>query len=175
MISKTTRTKINELIKSLPILLEDGRTKKIAAYTLCVVFAVMAIIVIIPNKPKVHDEPIEEVPFEEAIEERLENLLAEIDGVGDCRVLVTLESGEYKILAKDSYEDKSGNKYEYVILKGESGVQEGLCVNTVAPEIKGVAVVCEGGDSAVTKSEIVTTVCSVLGLDSTQISVSKMK
>ncbi len=113
--------------------------------------------------------------YELLLENRLEELISSIEGAGECKVMVTLEKGEYKIFAKDSYEDEHENKYEYVILDEGSGEDAGLVVNVVSPEIKGVAVVCEGGDSSVVHSEIVDMLSSVLSLKSTQISVSKMK
>ena len=116
-----------------------------------------------------------EVQYELALESRLESLISSVDGAGKCKVMVTVEKGEYKIFAKDSYEEPNGNKYEYVILSGKSGEDTGLVMNVISPEIKGVAVVCEGGDSAVVHSEIVDLVSSVLSISSTRISVTKMK
>ncbi len=113
--------------------------------------------------------------YELLLENRLEELISSVEGAGECKVMVTLSKGEYKIFAKDSYEDERENKYEYVIVNESSGKDSGLVVNVVSPEIKGVAVVCEGGDSSVVHSEIVDMLCSVLSLKSTQISVSKMK
>lgn len=113
--------------------------------------------------------------YELLLESRLEELISSVDGAGECKVMVTLSKGEYKIFAKDSYEDERENKYEYVIIDEGSGEDAGLVVNVVSPEIKGVAVVCEGGDSSVVHSEIVDMLSSVLSLKSTQISVSKMK
>lgn len=116
-----------------------------------------------------------ESEYELLLENRLESLLSYVEGAGECEVMVTLAKGEYKIFAKDSYEGEQENKYEYVIIDEGSGADSGLVVNVVAPEIRGVAVVCEGGDSSVVHSEIVDMLCSVLSLKSTQISVSKMK
>ncbi len=116
-----------------------------------------------------------ESEYELLLEGRLEELISSIEGAGECKVMVTLSKGEYKIFAKDSYEDERENKYEYVIINEGSGEDSGLVVNVVSPEIKGVAVVCEGGDSSVVHSEIVDMLSSVLSLKSTQISVSKMK
>ncbi len=113
--------------------------------------------------------------YEESLENRLEALITNIDGVGECRVMVTLEKDDYKIFAKDSYEEDSGNKYEYVIVETESGSDDGLVVNSIMPEVRGVAVVCEGGDSAVVKSAVISAVSSVLSVSSAEISVSKMK
>ncbi len=113
--------------------------------------------------------------YELLLESRLETLVSSVEGAGECEIMVTLEKGEYKIFAKDSYEDERENKYEYVIIDEGTGADSGLVVNVVAPEIRGVAVVCEGGDSSVVHSEIVDMLCSVLSLKSTQISVSKMK
>lgn len=116
-----------------------------------------------------------EAEYELMLEARLEKLISSIEGAGDTKVMVTLSKGEYKIFAKDSYEDERENKYEYVILDEGSGEDSGLIVNVISPEVQGVAVVCEGGDSSLVCSEIVDMLSSVLSLKSTQISVSKMK
>lgn len=113
--------------------------------------------------------------YEEALETRLEEIISSVDGVGKCKVMITLEKDDRKIFAKDSYNKENENKYEYVIVKNGDGDNDGLVESTVMPEIRGVAVVCDGGDSAVVRTEVVSLVSSVFSVSSARISVSKMK
>lgn len=113
--------------------------------------------------------------YEEALEKRLEEIVSSVDGVGDCKVMITLEKDDRKIFAKDSYSEENENKYEYVIVRNRNGNDDGLVESTVMPEIRGVAVVCDGGDSAVVRTEVVSLISSVFSVSSARISVSKMK
>ncbi len=113
--------------------------------------------------------------YEEALERRLEEIISSVEGVGKCKVMITLEKDDRKIFAKDSYTEEKENKYEYVIVRSRDGGDDGLVENTVMPEIRGVAVVCDGGDSAVVRTEVISLVSSVFSLSSARISVSKME
>lgn len=111
-----------------------------------------------------------DISYAEAIEIRLEDIISSINGAGKTKVMVTLDSSEENIYATDINDDKS----EYVVIKTSSD-EGGLLLKIIQPEIRGVAVVCEGGDLFSVKSEIINTICSVLDINSSAVSVSKMK
>lgn len=113
------------------------------------------------------------------IESRLCSLLSDIEGAGAVEVMITLESGEEQVFARDSDSsldneadgDKSiKEKSEYVIVDGQA-----VRVKTVEPEIRGVAVVCEGGNDFTVKQSIVQAVTAVLGISAARVSVAQMK
>ena len=86
---------------------------------------------------------------EAALENRVGELLSAVEGVGHCRVLVTLESDVRSVYAADtvlsSAVDGGSNSSEtYLAVDTDSG-PVGLLLTRIQPTVKGVAVVCEGG------------------------------
>lgn len=87
---------------------------------------------------------------EQALEERITDLLGSVAGVGRCRVMVTLENGEQAVYAADTTRSATADG-------GESGSESYLTVDTadgpvgllltrVQPTVRGVVVVCGGAD-----------------------------
>ncbi|MEE1138364.1 MAG: hypothetical protein U0M02_07790 [Acutalibacteraceae bacterium] len=116
------------------------------------------------------------------LEERLVSIISAIDGAGETKVMVTLESGSEEIYlsnfdygensdsnGKNSYERKD----EFVIIDGSSG-QEGIVIRTAEPKVRGVAVVCAGAGSDTVCAEIVEAVTALLDISSARVSVAKM-
>lgn len=103
-------------------------------------------------------------------EERLGEIISLIDGAGKTEIFLTVDSSEENIYAKDI----NGEKSEYVVIKTNSN-ESGMLIKAVYPKIRGVAVVCEGGDNPRVKVDITNAVCSSMGISSTRISIAKMK
>jgi ABC-type uncharacterized transport system ATPase subunit len=110
-------------------------------------------------------------------------LLEAIDGAGEVEVMITLESCYENVYLKDkNLKTESGNgdfKEEsdetYIMAKTSSNTQEGVIIKVYEPVVKGVAVVATGGESEKVKMAIIETVSAVFNIDSTNISVEKMK
>jgi stage III sporulation protein AG len=100
-------------------------------------------------------------------ERRLGAALADIDGVGQVSVLLSLKSTSKRILAA------SGG--EALVVNQGSGTQSAVELSFVYPEYLGAAVVCSGADSASVRLTVVGAVQSFTGLPSNKISVIKMK
>lgn len=112
--------------------------------------------------------------YEENTEKRLAELISSIEGAGRTKVMITLNSGDENVYAT---EDKNGEKTferSYVVIK-QDGDENGMLLRVEEPEIRGVAVVCEGADSAAVKQEIINTVTAVLGVGTNRVNISKMK
>ncbi|MBQ2903758.1 MAG: hypothetical protein IJE48_05105 [Clostridia bacterium] len=116
------------------------------------------------------------------LENRLTSMISMIEGAGETRVMITLESGSEEIYLHDydygENNDPGGKnslerKDEYVIIDGGSG-EEGIVVRVAEPKIRGVAVVCKGADSETVRSRIVETVTALLDISSARVSVAKM-
>ena len=98
------------------------------------------------------------------LEEKLEEIINEIEGVSNAKVVITLESGAESVFATDG----DGQEDKHVI------TGDGLvCVKKLAPSVEGVAVVCKGGDKAVIKEKITSLISSLLGLYSNHIYVTE--
>ncbi len=115
-------------------------------------------------------------------EKELERLISEIGGAGETDVMITLESCYENVYAKSYKNDKSQSdskdedafEEEYVIIKKGSSNEESLVIKVYEPQIKGVAVVCRGGDVPLVKKAITEMVCALFDISSAAVSVSKM-
>lgn len=86
--------------------------------------------------------------LEERLEKRLSEILAQVDGVGKLGVMVTLDSSEETLI-------------------GERSTVTGVS----APLVRGVIIVCDGGDSVVVRQKLVSAVSGALGISSARVSV----
>jgi len=123
--------------------------------------------------------------YEQQLERRLSEIVSAIAGAGEARVMLTLDCGSEPIYAvqgktdtKHSFSDSgseeslSANK-EYVIIGSGAG-EQGLVLKMVEPQVRGVAVICRGGDDLIVRQAIVEAVTAVLGVGSNKVSVARM-
>ena len=116
-------------------------------------------------------------------EEKLKALIEKIDGAGETEVMITLESCYENVYLKDSNlktESTEGvfkeeQEESFVMAKTGSNTQDGVIIKVYEPVVKGVAVVATGGDDEKVKMAIIETVSAVFNINSTNISVEKMK
>lgn len=114
------------------------------------------------------------------LQTRLEELLAQIEGSGKVSVMLTLESESEQIYAQDERtQSQSGgaatNTFEtsHVILNTRDG-DAPLVETTYLPQVRGVAVVCQGADDISVVTRITEAVSVVLDLPASRICVTKM-
>ncbi|MBR4286277.1 MAG: hypothetical protein IKT55_01080 [Clostridia bacterium] len=115
-------------------------------------------------------------------QKNLERLLSDIEGAGDVRVMLTVDTCYENVYAKsyDTKGEKSENgsenelSEEYIIVKKGSNNEECLVVKVYEPTVKGVAVIAEGADSITVKTAITETVCALFNISTAQVSVEKM-
>ncbi len=93
----------------------------------------------------------------------VEALLSEVRGVGDVRVLLTLEAGESRVYA----EGATGGTL--------TAGGEGILVESRPPRVLGVAVVCTGGGDPAVREEITSLLASSLGIGTHKVKVSPKK
>lgn len=87
-----------------------------------------------------------------ALEEEVALLIGEMEGVDECRVVLTLSSGyEYLYATDQRVNEHSGGKEteKTVVLAAESGGEEPILLREKHPVVCGAAVVCPGADYAV--------------------------
>ena len=120
--------------------------------------------------------------YAEMLENRLISIISSIDGAGATKVMVTLESsGEDIYLHNSDYGENVDSlgknslerKDEYVIVDSGDG-ENGIVIRKTQPEIRGVAVVCQGGGNEAVRAQIVSTVTALLDISSARVSVVKM-
>ena len=108
----------------------------------------------------------------------VEEFIGTIHGAGKTKVMITYECYEETVYIYDKDErirndGETDIANEHIILDtGED--EEGLKSKIIAPKIRGVAVVCQGGNDPVTKEMIITALSSLLDISSNKISVAPM-
>ena len=115
----------------------------------------------------------------ENLETRLEQILSQVSGAGNVRVLLTQERGETSVYQLDLQEVTDGDRREIrqdtVTVTGSDRQQEGLLTRVEAPRYRGAVVVCQGGDNPTVRLSVVEAVSGATGLPSNRITVLKMK
>lgn len=108
------------------------------------------------------------------IEERLEDILSAIDGVGEVKVMVTVGSTEEYIYAEAEKTDSDRYEREIAAVKGDNG-EEALVKKVNVPEITGVVAVCVGGKSDRVREDVYRAVTAALGIPSSRVYVAAME
>lgn len=130
--------------------------------------------------------------YERKLEERLEKLLQEMDGVGAVRVMITFSSSGEEIPLKDMVKadtdtteadgvggvriiNESALEEETVYVTDAEGRKTPFIVRTTKPEVIGVAVIAEGGGNPEIQKNITAVIQSLFRIDANRIIVTKMK
>ncbi len=115
---------------------------------------------------------------EAALEDRMTALIRQVAGVGDCRVLVTLESGSRFVYAGEQNYAGGADTYNLgektLVVETDSG-PVGLLVTEIQPRVNGVAVVCDGGDNPAVCQQVTALVCAALNISSGRVCVAKQQ
>ena len=108
----------------------------------------------------------------------VEKLISTIDGAGKTKVMITYECYEETVYIYDKDEETQNDgrndiSNEYIIIDA-GDKEDGLKSKILAPKIRGVAIVCEGGNNPKTKEMIITSISALLDISSNKISVAPM-
>lgn len=142
------------------------------------------------KKPKNKDINFNVSGYEHKLEERLLDLVEEIDGVGKAKIMVTLESSIEYIYAQErrektdkisDFKDKTPLKLQerndeekkLMLVDGPSGRRQALIKTEIQPKIKGVVVVCQGGNEPLVNQQITNVLTTVLNISSSRVFVTK--
>lgn len=111
------------------------------------------------------------------LESETADIIGSIEGVGKCKVMLTLKNTNESVYAKNSEEssDESSysKNYEYVLYDGQDG-ETPVLIKQYFPQIQGVAVVCEGGGNTLVREQVINAVSSLFNISTSKISVSKI-
>ena len=126
------------------------------------------------------------------LEKRVLQIIESIDGVGKSKILITLENGVENIYADeqktntDTTEDvdeQNGNKKstqredsenKIVIVDNDSGGKEPVIKTRIEPRVKGVVIVCEGGDNELVKQRVTDAVTTALSIPLKKVCITKL-
>lgn len=121
---------------------------------------------------------LDQTSYTQALEQRLQKTVSSMDGVGNCKVMITLEKSGENVYAKNSESKRgadSGSSKEDYVLYDKNSSESPLLLSAYLPNVQGVAVVCSGGDNPAVQQKIITTVSALFGIPTNRISVSKLK
>lgn len=111
----------------------------------------------------------------------MEEILGTISGVGQVKVLLTVDSDGERQLAQNTELAYSGStaapedysrRSETVLVDGAAG-DGTVVVRTVYPTYRGALVVCQGGDRAEVKLAVTEAVAALTGLSADRVTVAK--
>lgn len=155
-------------------------TKWLEKYKYLVLVVVLGVILMLlpeksENESTIPAAPVEEI-HETSVSQQLEQILMQVHGAGKVEVMLTLASGEQTIYqTDDSITDSGSGRQDTVIVSDQNREENGLIQQVNAAQYRGAIVVCQGADSAAVRLAIIDAVSKVTGLDSSRISVLKMK
>ena len=112
------------------------------------------------------------------LQDQLQEILAQVDGVGEVAVLLSPATGTSYTYQTDTQSRISDDTEEYqeeTVLMSAGGEEKPLASTTNYPTYKGAVVVCRGADKASVKLAVIRAVSGVTGLGSDHITVIKMK
>lgn len=127
--------------------------------------------------------------YEEELEDRIKDILSQVEGVGEVDVMVVLKSSEEKVIRVDKSvsssvteeKEESGQsrviqqqeQAESTVLNGNGTGSGPIIEKELRPEISGIIISADGGGSAVIKAEISEAMEALFGLPSHKIKVLK--
>lgn len=137
-------------------------------------------------------EKQQNMPDQEAwdgYEEKLEELLCQLEGAGQVKVMITKSASRESIVEKDrpysiqmnqsggenDTKSQQENREETTVFEKDSqGNETPYITKTLAPQIEGVLVMAQGGDNAVVARNITEAVMALFGIEAHKIKVMKM-
>lgn len=125
------------------------------------------------------------------LEQRLTETLAQVAGVGEVRVMITLSSSSELVIEREKPVTRSAtneadsqggtrviNQVETgdsVVYRSEGSGSEPYVIKTLPPQIEGVLVVAEGAGSTAVNRTIITIVQALFDVESHKVSVVRME
>ena len=119
--------------------------------------------------------------YKTILEEDIKETVTDITGSKNVSVVITLESGikySYADIREETLTEKKENEKEstdnetksgYITVKTAEGGEQALLVTTQMPKVRGVAIVCDGGDNERIAEKIQNAVMSALNISSKKV------
>lgn len=163
-----------EIIKKIYIKLKSDKKTFLI---LLVGLAGMVVIMLTPSDEKFDKKDDKSVVHNlsyENIQNDVKVIIESIKGAGKTVVYITYESDSENVYAINTDEKTDGSdvhiKSEYVITDDENAV----ILKVKYPKVKGVAVVCEGGNDPIVKEKIYAVVSALFDISTNKISIADM-
>lgn len=125
------------------------------------------------------------------MEQRLREILSQMEGVGQVRVMITLKSSQELVVEKEQpclrsstneNDGQGGNRSvnqleteDNTVYRTDGSVSEPYVIKTLPPQIEGVVVVAEGAGSGTVNRTIAEMVQALFGVEAHKVKVVKME
>lgn len=123
------------------------------------------------------------------LEQDIREMVSNIKGAGDTKVLITLENGMENVYAteekknKEATQDKLNGETsktkesddlerKYITIKDSDGSEKALSVTQIQPKVKGVVIVCKGGNNPQVQERVHEAVKTLLNISSKRVFVT---
>ena len=100
--------------------------------------------------PAVLSKTAEIDEYEQRLEERLAEIIGNIEGTGEVHIMITLERTEENV-----YSDRKTS-----------------VAATITPTVRGALVICEGSENVIIRQKVTDAVCKVLGISAARVCVT---
>lgn len=142
-------SKLNVSVKNF---LSSDKGRNILIIVAIMVIGLIFITGMFDNEKSTVEDSLSTSQYKTSLESEIQTMVDSIEGIGRSEVLLTIDCS-----------------YEYVYLDDGKTLQK-----IIEPTIRGVAVVCEGADSAVVCAEITDLLTTLLNIPSNKVCISKL-
>lgn len=133
-------------------------------------------------------EETEESGAAEKMEQKLQEVLEQVEGIGRVQVMITLKSSGKKTVEKDESvsEEKTGGGAEEVgnevkrtekttvFSRDSDGTETPFVIEETAPQVEGVLVAAQGGDNLTVAEDILDAAQVLFGVEAHKIKIMKL-
>lgn len=151
-------------------------------------FGLLLAVIAIPVEHKeenaASDVPAQETPGEaegdspdygSRMEQKLEALLGQVEGVGDVQVMLTFKGTGEKQVEKDTSLTGEETREETVYEEHGSSERTPYVTSETNPQVEGVLVIAEGGADGRIRQEIIEAAQALFGIEAHKIKIMKME
>ena len=125
------------------------------------------------------EESLSDEAYAQVMEQRLQDMLSQVSGSGQVRVMLTLQTGSRTEYQTDTQLTDSGTQSQEerkTVILSEGSAYDKAAVSAVQyPRFQGALILCQGADQSTVRLDLVNAVAALTGLRSGQITVIKMK
>ena len=121
--------------------------------------------------------------YAQELEQKLADIVSRISGAGRAEVLVTMERGSQTVYAREEKRTaqsaggsgsglgNESSETKYILVRDADGSEQALAVMEVEPVVKGVIIVCQGGNNPTVQQNIINAVTTALDISSARVCV----
>lgn len=138
-------------------------------------------LMLLPGEEEQEAETVyqEEIQKKPDLSNQLEQLLSQLKGAGEVKVLLTCAEGQQTIYQSDvhtvSEDGHLTEEAQTVLLNDAQRGDQGLVRQTIPEKYLGAVILCQGAEVPAVRLAIVEAVSNITGLGTNKISVLKMK